>query len=113
MDCEASESFQRERNIYCKLSIQLKSIEDLNKDDSSVVCRYISNPILINGFKIDLRIYVVVTSFAPLKIYVFNEGITRFASEKYTNTENLNNKFIHLTNYSVNKQNINFVHNRV
>jgi Tubulin-tyrosine ligase family len=113
MDSEASKSLKGQRNIHCIGIKQLKSLEDINKEDNSVVCRYISNPVLINGFKIDLRIYVVVTSFSPLKIYVFNEGITRFASEKYTNTENFENKFIHLTNYSVNKQNINFIHNRV
>ena len=49
-----------------------------------VLSEYIANPHLINGLKYDLRIYVVVTSFEPLKIYLFKEGLVRFATQKYT-----------------------------
>jgi tubulin polyglutamylase TTLL4 len=67
--------------------------------------RYISNPHTIDGFKYDLRIYVLVTSFDPLKVYMFKEGLVRFATEKYsTNPKNLKKRFVHLTNYSVNKK---------
>lgn len=34
---------------------------------------------------------------------MFKEGLVRFASERYTN--DLDNKFSHLTNYSLNKKN--------
>ena len=58
------------------------------------------NPLLINGFKFDLRIYVAITSFKPLRIYIYKEGLTRFASEQY---EKKGSIFSHLTNYSINK----------
>ena len=59
---------------------------------------------MINGFKFDMRIYVAITSVNPLRIYVYEEGLTRFATEKYTN-EDPKNVFVHLTNYSINKKN--------
>lgn len=58
-------------------------IDDIDEGKSNVVSRYISNPLLINGFKFDLRIYVWVTSYEPLRIYVYKEGLVRFASEQY------------------------------
>jgi hypothetical protein len=77
------------------------------------VSRYVTNPLLINGHKFDLRIYVLVTCFDPLRVYVFKEGLARFASEPYTSANSKSNKFVHLTNYSVNKKNDNFVQNEV
>lgn len=49
-----------------------------------VACRYISNPLLINGYKFDLRIYVAMTSINPLRIYIYKEGLVRFATDQYT-----------------------------
>ena len=40
---------------------------------------------------------------------MYKEGLTRFATEKYSNTVNKDNKFSHLTNYSINKNNDNFM----
>lgn len=77
----------------------------VNKKPGYVLSQYISNPHLIDGFKYDLRIYVVVTCFEPLKIFLFKEGLVRFATQKYTNNPKLLEKrFIHLTNYSINKR---------
>ena len=70
-----------------------------------LVQQYIADPLLINGHKFDLRIYVAVTSINPLRIYVYDEGLVRFATEKYDTTD-LKNVFSHLTNYSINKNNI-------
>ena len=70
-----------------------------------LVSKYISKPHLINNKKYDLRIYVLISSLYPLKIYMYKEGLVRFATEEYIKGD-FNNVFIHLTNYSINKENI-------
>ncbi|XP_030626630.1 putative tubulin polyglutamylase TTLL2 [Chanos chanos] len=77
-------------------------IKDLAYDSSVIVQKYVSNPFLISGYKFDLRIYVCVKSFHPLQIYMHQEGLVRFATEKY-NLTSLNNLYSHLTNTSINK----------
>eukprot|EP00929_Paragymnodinium_shiwhaense_P113695 TRINITY_DN819_c0_g1_i3.p1 TRINITY_DN819_c0_g1~~TRINITY_DN819_c0_g1_i3.p1 ORF type:complete len:853 (-),score=148.91 TRINITY_DN819_c0_g1_i3:113-2671(-) len=90
----------------------LRDLEDLPLDESSVVSRYLDNPLLIQGLKFDLRVYVVVTGFEPLRAYVYREGLTRFASKAYsTEDEHLDDVYRHLTNYSINKKASNFVEN--
>ncbi|NWI86657.1 TTLL4 polyglutamylase, partial [Pitta sordida] len=77
-----------------------------------LVQRYLHKPYLIGGKKFDLRIYVYVTSYDPLRIYLFKDGLVRFASCKYSSSmESLSNKFVHLTNYSVNKKNMEYKSN--
>ncbi|XP_060581797.1 tubulin polyglutamylase TTLL5-like isoform X2 [Ruditapes philippinarum] len=81
-------------------------------DENIIVCRYISNPLLIDGFKFDVRLYVAVTSYDPLQIYLFEEGLTRFATVKYEKSmRHMRNHCMHLTNYSVNKKNDEYVKN--
>nr|CAB3267353.1 probable tubulin polyglutamylase TTLL1 [Phallusia mammillata] len=77
-------------------------LKHLAYDCSVVVQRYISNPYLISGYKFDLRIYVCVPSFQPLTIYMYQEGIARFSTDKF-DLNQLNNVFSHLTNTSINK----------
>lgn len=81
-------------------------------EDPSIISKYIPNPLLINGHKFDLRIYVVITSYEPLRIYVYKEGLVRFASEEYSIKDAKTNQYNHLTNYSINKKNQNFVQNK-
>lgn len=89
----------------------IDSINEVPIDETCIISRYIDNPLLINDLKFDFRIYVLVTSYEPLRIYMYEEGLARFASEPY-NTQTKKNKFSHLTNYSLNKHNENFVQNQ-
>ncbi len=72
-----------------------------------------ANPLLINDRKFDLRIYVLVTSYEPLRIYIYNEGLTRFAAESYSQASGPEDTFAHLTNYSLNKKCSSFIPNVV
>uniref|UniRef100_A0A3Q0QUE1 Tubulin tyrosine ligase-like family, member 2 n=1 Tax=Amphilophus citrinellus TaxID=61819 RepID=A0A3Q0QUE1_AMPCI len=79
-----------------------EDIKDLVYDCAVVIQRYISNPLLISSYKFDLRIYVCVKSFRPLTVYIHQEGLVRFATEKY-HLSSLHNLYSHLTNTSINK----------
>lgn len=84
----------------------------LPKKTNLVVQKYIANPYLINGSKFDLRLYVLVTSFNPLRVYLYSEGLVRFASVKYSNNpKDIKEKYMHLTNYSINKLSSNYTAN--
>lgn len=69
------------------------------------VQHYIRRPLLINGFKFDMRVYVAVTSLQPLRVYIYENGLVRFATTPYTvSKSSLKDKGIHLTNVSINKK---------
>jgi len=62
-----------------------------------LISEYISSPHLIKGMKYDLRVYVLVTSYDPLTIYIYNDGLVRFCTKKYKiNDSTMDNKLIHI-----------------
>jgi len=83
----------------------------VKSNDRYIVQQYISRPLLIDGFKFDLRIYALVTACDPLRIYVFHEGLARFATMPYADPGNVNmdQPCMHLTNYSINKHSKDFI----
>ncbi|XP_047466475.1 tubulin polyglutamylase TTLL5 isoform X2 [Mugil cephalus] len=95
----------RGRGIYL-----VSNPNQISMDENILVSRYINNPLLIDEFKFDVRLYVLVTSYDPLLVYVYEEGLARFATVKYDRTsKNIKNTFMHLTNYSVNKKSSDYV----
>lgn len=50
---------------------------------SYVVQQLIEDPVLVEGRKFDLRIYALITSFAPLAFRVYREGVTRIAVREF------------------------------
>ncbi|XP_048470384.1 tubulin polyglutamylase ttll6-like [Rhincodon typus] len=82
------------------------------KPGEDMVCQvYIPKPFILDGFKFDLRLYVLITSCDPLRIYFYDEGLIRFATTKYSEPtdRNVEDICMHLTNYSINKHSKNFV----
>jgi tubulin polyglutamylase TTLL4 len=100
-------------NSSCGRGIRLLTKDSKVPKKPGVVQRYVHNPLLIRGYKFDLRVYVVVTSFDPLKIYIFDELLVRLATTKYqSSTKKLSERTMHLTNYSINKHNAAYVKNQ-
>ena len=84
-------------------------IDDINSvsyGEIMVIQRYITNPLLMDGFKFDLRLYILITSFNPLEAFIYKEGFARLSTVPFSlNSDKLHNKYIHLTNVSIQKHN--------
>lgn len=96
----------RGRGIF--LTKDLKDIEALGT--SHIAQHYISNPLLIEQKKFDLRLYVLITSCFPLRIYIFRNGLVRLCTREYENVaeSNMSDCCMHLTNYAVNRKSDSF-----
>ncbi|XP_033328006.2 tubulin tyrosine ligase-like 5 isoform X3 [Megalopta genalis] len=95
----------RGRGIYI-----VNSPEKILMDESVIVAQYINNPLLVDGHKCDLRLYVAVTNYDPLLIYLYEEGLVRFATVKYDGgNQYVWNPCMHLCNYSINKFHVDYV----
>eukprot|EP00775_Hariotina_reticulata_P014320 gene14320-46_t len=71
--------------------------------------RYVDSPFLVGGKKFDLRIYALVTSYNPLRIYLYRSGFARFTNTRFSmKKEDISNTYIHLTNVAIQKHAPNF-----
>ena len=71
-----------------------KASWDESKD--RVVQEYIGAPMLLDGLKFDLRLYVLVTSVSPLRAFLCREGLARFAVDSYTAPTRENMRNVHV-----------------
>ncbi len=77
----------------------------------AIVQRYLSRPLLIDGFKFDLRVYatVIIKPGQPnnrgLEIYLAKDGLCRMCTVPYEKptADNLGRSKMHLSNYAINK----------
>ncbi|KAI8434175.1 hypothetical protein MSG28_012291 [Choristoneura fumiferana] len=89
-----------------------KSLKEIKPTDKLICQVYLSKPYLVDGYKFDIRVYTLITSCDPLRIFVYNEGLVRFATSRYAdpNVNNTTNVFMHLTNYALNKHSRTYVY---
>lgn len=93
----------------------IRDVEKVPVDFSTthVAQRYVHKPFLLDGYKFDLRLYVLVVGCDPLRIFLHRHGLVRLASEQYVEPsgKNIAQTMVHLTNYAINKMNPNFEEN--
>ena len=60
-----------------------KHLDDVVEADGMIAQQYLQTPLLVDGYKFDLRLYVLVLSCSPMRILLFKEGLARFCTERY------------------------------
>ena len=71
---------------------------DIDFQEFVVLQEYIKNPLLLNNHKFDLRLYIFIASLKPLQIYVYDEGLVRFAAVEYSQKLRKNNNIVNNNN---------------
>ena len=81
-----------------------KKYSTMHCSNDIIIQKYLDNPLLYNNRKFDIRCFVLVDS--NFNVFYCKEGHLKGSSEEY----NLNNtnKFIHITNHSIQKKSIKF-----
>jgi len=80
------------------------------KDLNIIAQEYMAEPLLLDGLKMDFRIYVCISNLNPYTAFVFHDGLARFATKQYQppTPANISEVYMHLTNYSLNKDSAEF-----
>lgn len=101
--------------LHLKKKIEkTKPIDEDEPLELYIIQRYIENPYLIGGMthhhtliegkKFDIRLYVLVSSFAPLQVFIHRNGFCRFSNYQYsTDQKDISNLYQHLTNVAIQK----------
>lgn len=76
-------------------------INAVDKKESRLIQTYIRNPLLMNNKKYDLRVYVLVTSWDPLTIYVYQDGQNKMTTFDYRLDKPLDDRAVHMTNAKI------------
>lgn len=65
--------------------IYVRNVTEIDYDNNDTfIQEYISNPMLVDGFKFDIGVYVIITSVDPLRIYIFTGDVLfRYCPQQY------------------------------
>lgn len=90
---------------------RITDIPRWHSNSELLVQHYITDPLLVDKKKFDLRIYVLVKGLDPLECYFCTEGMARLCTENYKAPDRSNRRirYMHLTNFSVNKNSAKYV----
>ncbi len=93
------------KNINASPEVKKKKVLLTRYMSNSIILqKYLEQPLLYKNRKFDIRMWVIVDHC--LNVFMFKEGHLKASSEEY-NCNNMD-PFVHLTNYSVQKNSLNF-----
>ena len=96
-------------DIITQINSTFENNSKKQKPHNLIIQKYLESPLLYNGRKFDIRIWVLFTYNSKdynINVYVFKEGHLKACCDEFNLDDD--NLFIHLTNYSVQKYNKNF-----
>ncbi len=70
-----------------------------------LVQEYVANPHTIRGHKYVLRLYMLIASIDPLRVYLYRQGFAKLASAPWS-PDDIDNPFSQLTNTDINALNL-------
>lgn len=88
-----------------KLTKHIEKAESEAKYRSCILQKYITNPLLINSRKFDIRVFALLVAHAEtglIRGYFYEEGYLRTSCKEFS-LQNLESRFVHLTNDAVQK----------
>ena len=87
----------------CESIKEIKDYINSNHRNTYIIQKYITNPLLIDGRKFDIRCFALLTSVNGMKKgYFYQGGYLRTSSHKFE-LNDVQDKFIHLTNDAIQK----------
>ena len=95
---------------YLQKIQEIKKLESENNDNFKcehiILQKYLEKPLLYQERKFDIRIWIMLIAGQENFVYIFKQGHLKATSAKFD--INSSSHFIHLTNYSVQKHNVDF-----
>jgi tubulin polyglutamylase TTLL5 len=58
----------------------ISSLDQVIFTEPVVLQKYLKNPLLLDGYKFDMRIYVLLTAINPLEVFIYREGFARLST---------------------------------
>ena len=78
----------------------IDEMSEVPLSESYLVQRYLTNPLLLDeGYKFDMRIYILITSTNPLEMFLYKDGFARVSNELFS--LDIKNIRTHLTNAAI------------
>jgi glutathione synthase/RimK-type ligase-like ATP-grasp enzyme len=110
MNSKSASSVKSKRRLVSKTLGKSKT--EMQDNGVWVLQEYIPRPLLLDGLKFDFRLYVMIAGVNPLRVYLCKQGMARFCTEAYQapTAENIENTYMHLTNFAINKHHDDFTY---